>query len=170
MRLVVLRCPPMSSFWMGAPAVAFLSSSACRSNSGEGTPPPPAPETLFDTSPPATTGELRGVWQSMRTQPNGTVDLRLHFTGGHLAGAAKCVANGSDTAVIAGSSIQQASKALDAATGALMLGELVFEEQAGNLVCKAGLPGNTHDFTIAGGTLTLAAGASKLDTPFDKIG
>lgn len=170
MRLMVLRCPRMSSFWTRAAAVAFLSLTACSSDAGSDTPPPPAPETLFDTLPPATAGTLRGVWQSMRTQPNGTVDLRLRFTDGHLVGAAKCIANGSDTAALAGGSTGLDTTALDAATGKLTIGQLVFEKQEGNLLCKAGLPGNTYDFTIADGTLTLAAGAAKLDTSFTKIG
>ena len=110
------------------------------------------------------------MWQSTQTQPNGTVEIRLRFTDSYLVGAAKCVANGSDTPVIAGSTIGLDTTALDAATGKLTIAALTMEKQEGNLVCQAGLPGNTYDFTIAEGTLSLAVGDAKLNTSFTKVG
>ena len=149
---------------------ALLVLTACGSDSDSDAPPPPAPETLFDTLPAATPDKLRGVWQSTQTQTNGTVEIRLRFTDAYLVGAAKCIANGSDSPILAGATIGLDTTALDAATGKLTIGALNIQKQEGNLVCQAGVPGNTYDFTIADGTLSLAVGDAKLNTSFTKVG
>lgn len=160
----------MSSIGIRLASLALLAVTACASESDSSAPAPPAPETLFDTLPAATPDKLRGVWQSTQTQTNGTVEVRLRFTDSYLVGAAKCVANGSDTPVIAGSTIGLDTTALDAATGKLTIAALSMQKQEGNLVCQAGVPGNTYDFTIADGTLSLAVGDAKLNTSFTKVG
>ncbi len=160
----------MSSIGIRLASLALLAVTACASESDSSAPAPPAPETLFDTLPAATPDKLRGVWQSTQTQTNGTVEIRLRFTDSYLVGAVKCVANGSDTPVIAGSTIGLDTTALDAATGKLTIAALSMQKQEGNLVCQAGVPGNTYDFTIADGTLSLAVGDAKLNTSFTKVG
>jgi len=59
---------------------------------------------------------------------------------------------------------------LDAQAGALTMAALGSQDQQGNLFFEASLPGTTHDITIADDTLTLTAGAARLNTTFTKIG
>jgi len=151
-------------------AFAFVVLTACGSDSDSDAPPPPAPETLFDTLPPATADKLRGVWQTTQEQTNGTVEIRLRFTDGYLVGAVKCLANGSDTPVLAGATTELDTTALDAASGKLTIGALSMQKQDGNLICQGGVPANTYDFTIAEDTLTLAVKDAKLNTSFTKVG
>jgi hypothetical protein len=158
----------MSSIKSRVAAVAFLVLTACASE--DDSDPPPAPETLFDTLPAASPDKLRGVWQSTQTQQNGTVEIRLRFMEKHLVGAAKCLAKGSDTPVLAGGSVGLDTSALDAATGKVTVGTLALQKQEGNLICQLSLQGNTYDFTIENGTLTLAVGNAKLNTVFTKVG
>ncbi|MBX3198586.1 MAG: hypothetical protein KF894_10670 [Labilithrix sp.] len=161
----------MSSLATRAATAAFLFFTACASESdGDAPPPPPEPETLFETLPAASPNTLRGVWQTTQTASNGTVELRLRFMDRYVVGAAKCVATGSDTAVIAGGSIGLETTALDAATGKLTIGSLGFEKVEGNVKCQGGLPANTYDFTIVDDTLTFAVGEAKLNAAFTKIG
>ncbi|MBX3205432.1 MAG: hypothetical protein KF764_10205 [Labilithrix sp.] len=161
----------MSSLVTRAAMAAFVLLTACASETdGDSPPPPPAAETLFDTLPAATPNTLRGVWQTTQTASNGTVELRLRFMDRYVVGAAKCVATGSDTPVIAGGSIGLDTTALDAATGKLTIGSLGFEKQEGNIKCQGGLQANTYDFTIEDNTLTLTVGNAKLNAAFTKVG
>src|SRR4051794_18420183 len=101
----------------------FVLSTACTSSTSNGdSAQPPKPETLFDTLPAATPTTLRGVWQTIQTQTNGTAEVRLFFTDKYLVGAARCSATGSNTPVIAGGSIGLDTSALDAATGTVTFG------------------------------------------------
>ncbi|MDF2697799.1 MAG: hypothetical protein K0S65_6182 [Labilithrix sp.] len=161
----------MSSLSLRAAAAAFLVLTACADDdTADDGPPPPAPETLFDMLPAASPGKLRGVWQSTQTQPNGTVEIRLRFMEKYAVGAAKCVATGSETAVLTGGAVGLETTALDAATGKLTVGALGFQKQEGNILCQVSLPANTYDFTIEGETLSLAVGEAKLNTSFTKVG
>lgn len=160
----------MSSSTLRAAVAALALLTACSSGGAEDdAPPPPAPETLFGTLPAATPDKLRGVWQSTQTQENGTVEIRLRFVDKYLVGAAKCSAKGGPE-VIAGGSIGLSTTALDAATGKVTFGTLGFQKEENGLRCEVALPGDTYDFTIADGALSLAKGNARLSTTFTKIG
>jgi hypothetical protein len=151
-------------------AIAFLLTACSSDDNTDSGPPPPAPETLFETLPAASPEKLRGVWQSTQTQPDGTVELRVRFTDKYLVGAAKCLAKGSDTPVVAGGSIGLETTALDAATGKVTFGTLGVLKEEGGLRCEASLPGNTYDFRIEGSSLSFSVGNAKLNLALTKIG
>lgn len=166
----------MSSSWSthipaaAAACFASLLLTACSSDDGDKLPPPPAPETLFADLPAATPEKLRGVWQNTSKPQGGTVELRLRFMEHYVVGAAKCTADGSDTPVIAGSSIGLETTALDAASGKATFATLGMVKEANQLHCEASVPGAAYDFTIKDGVLSFTTSNAKLNVTFTKVG
>lgn len=160
----------MSSPLHRAAIAAGLFLFACSSSSDDSGPPPPTPESLFQGLPAATPDKLRGVWQTTQDASGGTVELRLRFVEKYLVGAAQCTTTDKSVSVIAGASIGLDASGLDAATGKVTFGALTLHKQENGLDCQAALPGNTYDFKIDGGTLSLSVGDAKLNTTFTKVG
>ncbi len=154
-----------------AAMAVFATVVACAAeDSTDNGPPPPAPETLFDTLPAATPDKLRGVWKTTTTQGVVTLELRIRFTERYVVGAAKCTVKDSDQSVLVGGSTGLVTQALDAASGKVEMGSLGFQKTENNLQCGASLPGDNYDFTIEEGTLSFRTATARLSTTFTKIG
>ncbi len=153
-----------SSMKAFASVVLVASYAAGCSSSDAATTPPPTPESLFDAPPAATPGKLRGLYTlATQQQAGGDIEVRVRFIQDYAVGAAKCTPAGGGTPVIAGKSISMQTDALEAGTGKLTMGALVFQKQEGNLICGGGIQqGGTFDFTVDGTSLTLTLSNAKL--------
>lgn len=163
----------MQSFAVRAARAALVLLVAC-SCSGKDKGPsdsglPPDPETLFEDLAPATPNTLRGVWQSTRSENNGTTELRLRFMDKYLVGAAMCFKDGADLGVLAGDTTDLEASSLDAATGTVTIGALGFQKEDGIVSCVGGMPAATYSFAIVEDALTLTTNGVRLPT-LTKIG
>lgn len=153
---------------------AALAVAACSDD-----PDPSSPEGLFGALPAPTINKLRGVFMNTVEDASSTVEIRLRFTNGSIAGAGRCTyKSGTSGAaphapILVGGSLDVPAlddPTLDAAAGKFTMGDLSFQKTEGTTICQAGLRGASYDFKVEEDLLTLSIPNSTLTLPFKKIG